>query len=480
MRWLRSFKVRLTLWYAASMAVILAVFSIGTYEIVEHRLENELDRQLRIDFDIIEAQLDASSSGEMQWSVVGAHGDEGFARLFAWFEVWSEPGELLLRHWPISESSIQNPLPRPQTSTLRFYSLAIQDQLPVRIMERPARVQGRGVIVRVLRDESDMHGTLRQIVDVFAFATPLCLLIAAMGGYALARHSLSPVTDMTARARHISSESLAARLPVSNPDDEIGQLAMVFNATLARLERSFSELKRFSADASHELRTPLTALRTVGELALQQPRDARDLQGAVESMLEEAQRLSDLTDAMLMLARLESGPIQGIGGIDLGAVVHEVKEALLVLAEAKHQSLELTAPIEPVQVQGEPVLLRHAVLNILHNAIRYSPEDSRVTMRVVQRDGRAVIEISDEGPGIPASLSEKVFERFYRADEGRSRAAGGQGLGLAIAKSIVDQHGGSIRLTSSKKGSTFRIELPASKCLKEPSGSRLLDTNKLR
>jgi two-component system OmpR family sensor kinase len=480
MRWLRSFKVRLTLWYAASMAVILAVFSIGTYEIVEHRLENELDRQLRIDFDIIEAQLDANSSGEMQWSVVGAHGDEGFVRLFAWFEVWSEPGELLLRHWPISESSIQNPLPRPQASTLRFYSLAIQDQLPVRIMERPARVQGRGVIVRVLRDESDMHATLRQIVEVFAFAMPLCLLIAAMGGYALARHSLSPVTDMTARARHISSESLAARLPVSNPDDEIGQLAMVFNATLARLERSFSELKRFSADASHELRTPLTALRTVGELALQQPRDACDLQGAVESMLEEAQRLSDLTDAMLMLARLESGPIQGIGGVDLGTLVHEVKEALWVLAEAKHQSIELKAPIEPVQVQGEPVLLRHAVLNILHNAIRYSPEHSRVTMRVVRRDGRAVIEISDEGPGIPASLSEKVFERFYRADEGRSRAAGGQGLGLAIAKSIVDQHGGSIRLTSSENGSTFRIELPASKCLKEPSGTRLLDTNKLR
>jgi signal transduction histidine kinase len=256
-RWKRgSLKLRLTFWYAVVTGIVLTVFAWVTYEIVEHRLGAELDRQLRIDFDLVEAQLDTDASGEIRWLVQGAHGDEGFARLSAWFEVWSENKQLLLRHWPVREADIKQPLAAPLGYSLRFYTVQLEPDLNVRLMERPARVHERGVVVRLFRDETDMRRTLQQIVEVFVLAMPLAVFLASFGGYFVARRSLAPVAAMAEQARTITSESLGERLPNRNPHDELGQLATVFNETLQRLENSFVELKRFTADASHELRTP--------------------------------------------------------------------------------------------------------------------------------------------------------------------------------------------------------------------------------
>ena len=221
----QSVKLRLTLWYAAAMFLVLAFFAVAVYEIVEHRLESELDRQLRIDFDLVEAELDLDEAGHVRWSVQGAHGDEGFARLFAWFEVWSEDGELLLRHWPVPEDDIKQSLPAPAGAALRFLDVELEEDLPVRLMERPARLRGRGVILRIFRDQSGMRQTLQQIVEVFALTLPFAVALASLGGYILARRSLMPVGAMAAQARRITSESLEARLPNANPHDEFGQLA---------------------------------------------------------------------------------------------------------------------------------------------------------------------------------------------------------------------------------------------------------------
>ncbi|HEU5137991.1 MAG TPA: ATP-binding protein [Steroidobacteraceae bacterium] len=457
----RSFKARLTIWYVVSMCVVLIVFAAITYEVVEHRLEAELDRQLRIDFDIVEAQLDVSEGGAFNWPVVGAHGDEGFARLFAWFEIWSEDGKLLLRHWPIPENAIHRPLATPAARSLKFYDVEIEENLPARIMERPARVQGRGVIVRIIRDASDTQQTLEQILEVFAFSLPLAAAVAAFGGYWLARRSLAPIARMSGEARQITSESLSARLPVANRHDEIGQLATVFNETLARLEGSFSELKRFSADASHELRTPLTALRAVGEAALQGGEDPKVLREAISSMLEEAQRLTELTDSLLMLARLEAGASVQMETLDLAEIVRSVRDTLGVLAEARRQQLTVGSAGTAVPITGNALLLRHALLNVIHNAIRYSPEDSLVHIELAVRGDRALLDVSDEGPGLTADLQEKVFDRFFRTDAARSRDTGGHGLGLAIAKSVVAKHRGTISIVSGRQpGTTFQIEIP--------------------
>jgi signal transduction histidine kinase len=250
---------------------------------------------------------------------------------------------------------------------------------------------------------------------------------------------------------------------VPNPYDELGQLATVFNATLARLENSFAELRRFTADASHELRTPLTALRAVGEAALRSDRgDPKSLREALSSMLEETRRLSDLVDALLLLARADTEKLlPSLQPIELAELVGEVRETLLVLAEEKSQRIEIAA--KNLVVRADRELLRLALLNLLHNAIRYSRKGTVICLRVKLREKAALVEVTDQGPGIAAEHHLKIFERFYRVDKGRSRASGGAGLGLSIARWAVERQGGRIELESGLgRGSLFRIVMPDS------------------
>lgn len=456
----RTLKLRLALWYAATTAVVLAVFIYFVFETVEHRLRAELDRQLRIDFDLVEAQLVANGDS-LNWPVQGAHGNEGFARLFAWFEVWSDSGQLLLRRWPVSEETIRQPLPSPKETTLVFYTAEMEGDLYVRIMERPARLTQGGVVIRLFRDESEMRHALEQIVEVSAMVLPLAVLLASLGGYLIAGRSFAPVASMAARARKITSQSLKDRLPNPNPHDELGQLAAVFNETLGRLENSFDELKRFTADASHELRTPLTALRTVGEVALRAPDGTPHLREAIGSMLEEAERLRDLTDSLLTLARMESSlaPV-ACEPVPLCDVTADVKASLDVLGAEKRQTIELASDGSPA-VPADRSLLRHALLNVVHNAIRYSPTDTKIVIRVSTTSQEAVIAVEDRGPGIAPEHQAKIFDRFFRVDPSRARVDGGYGLGLAIARHAMERQGGRIEVQSAPgQGTIFRLSLP--------------------
>jgi heavy metal sensor kinase len=267
---------------------------------------------------------------------------------------------------------------------------------------------------------------------------------------------------MAAAARRITSDSLSSRLPNPNPHDELGQLATVFNDTLQRIDSSFDALKRFTSDASHELRTPLTALRSVGEVALREERSSDELRETIGSMLEEAQHLNDLTDTLLLLARAESGrlPLHPERFL-LDDLVREVCERLEILATEKNQRLEIAAAPN-ISIEGDRVLLRQGITNLLHNAIRHGPPDSLISVITAIRGNEILIEIADQGPGIAPEHRGKIFERFYRIDKARSRADGGTGLGLAIAKLFVEQHGGRIELESrAVGGSCFRIVLPA-------------------
>jgi heavy metal sensor kinase len=430
-------------------------------QVVTHRLVQELDRQLRIDYDIIEGQVE-ESQGRLAWPVRGSHGEEGYARMFAWFEVWSEDGRVLLRHWPVPETEGHARLGPPAGQQLRFYSAEVEPGLFARIMERPGRVEHRDVILRILRDESGLRRTQHGLAEVFLVGLPLAVLLAVAGGWFVARRSLAPVGAMAARAREISASSLSQRLPVANPHDELGRLASVFNATLQRLENSFAELRRFAADASHELRTPLTALRAEGEVALNSAREPEQFRQNIGAMLEEAQRLQDLVDSLLTLARAEADqqPLNR-EPIEFGALTREVVESLRILADEKHQQLAVEAD-GVLSIAGDAALLRHALLNLVHNAIRYTPAGGRISVTCSRRDREAVVEICDTGEGIAPEHQAKVFERFYRVDKTRSRSEGGAGLGLAIAKLAVERHGGRIELESTPgKGSTFRVVLPA-------------------
>lgn len=456
----RSLKLRLAVWFTAVASGILLGLTPVVYGLIERRLHVEFDHQLRIDWNLIEAHLETDVTGRVQWRTESpaAPDSPGYAAM--WFDVWSG-SEALLRHWPESGAQIEQPPQTAKDQARPFYTIALNNGLPARTLEQAARIGEREVILRVFRDESGLHRTLREILIGFALGVPLAAVLAALGGYVMAGRMLKPIGVMAEQARHITSESLNQRLPNPNPHDELGQLATVFNETLQRLENSFESLKRFTADASHELRTPLTALRTVGEVALRDTGDAKAMRETVGSMLEEAQGLNDLIDSMLLLARVESGrsPLHR-ETVRLDELMAEVCDSVGVLAAEKRQEIKLAGETG-VAVSADRLLLRQAAMNILHNAIRYSPAGSKVSVRCFVRDADAVIEIADEGPGIAPEHQQKIFERFYRIDKARSRAEGGAGLGLAIAKFSVEQLRGSIELASEVgKGSCFRIVLP--------------------
>jgi signal transduction histidine kinase len=237
---------------------------------------------------------------------------------------------------------------------------------------------------------------------------------------------------------------------------------MVFNDMLARVHDSFEQLRRFTADASHELRTPLTAMRSVGEVALQKSLDPAAYRDVIGSMLEEVDRLTRLVESLLTLTRAESGRIPlAREVVDLGALAASVADYLRVLAEEKEQTLALVAAAQ-VNAECDPTILRQGLINLLHNAIKYTPDRGSIRVQVTKTlAGEAAIEVEDTGRGIPAVHQKQIFERFYRADQGRSRDSGGVGLGLAIARWAVEANGGRIELESEDdKGSLFRIVLP--------------------
>jgi heavy metal sensor kinase len=300
---------------------------------------------------------------------------------------------------------------------------------------------------------------LDEIVKVSALGFPLAITLAAIGGYLIATRSLRPLDAMARQARRISSESLSKRLPNPNPNDELGRLANVFNETLARLEASFAELQRFTADASHELRSPLTALRAVGEVALRDGNDAAVLRETIGSMLEEAQRLTDLVDALLTLARMDATKTDAAREkVNVAVLLNEIRDQFDVLANEKCQTISLISD-DDITVRADRTLLRLALVNLLHNAIQHGPTDSEISIMAVRSAHKIDISVKDDGPGIPPEYREKIFERFFRVDKARSRAQGGAGLGLAIAKQAVERNGGRIILeNSSDGGSVFRIQ----------------------
>lgn len=453
----RSLKFRLAVWFTAAASGILLGFTPAVYWLIEHRLQVELDRQLEIDWNLIEAHLEPDAAGGVRWKKDSPATPNSPGYAATWFDVWSNE-TVFLRHWPADGQPVEQP---PSARSHPFFTLQLAPGMPARAMEKPARIGGREVTLRVFRDESGLQRTLREILMGFGLGVPLAAMLSAFGGYLMAGWTLRPISAMTEQARRITSESLSQRLPNPNPHDELGQLAAVFNQTLQRLEDSFKSLKQFTADASHELRTPLTALRSVGEVALRHPGDAEALRDTLGSMLEEAQRLNDLVDSLLLLARFENGRVSlQLETLAPDEVVAEVGECLSILATEKQQVVEFVRSPGLV-VRSDRMLLRQVVMNVLHNAIRYSPTGSKVTIRSYPQGNDAVIAISDEGPGIAPEHQEKIFDRFYRLDQSRSQLAGGAGLGLAIAKMSLEQLGGSIEVESSLgRGSCFRISLP--------------------
>jgi len=453
----------MTLWYVLVLGFLLLAYAGGASLYLFYSLREQLDNDLSEDVDRVEGLLENTPDGMVALDSV--HHGEDEANMQRFVEVWSAEGALLYRS-PTLEGGALGGQPRSgaESNTQRSPStVRLADGTRVRMATSIHTVDGRRVFLRVAHSEQGLWQELEEFSSVLLVALPLALVLAGFGGFALARKALAPIDAMAHHAERISAERLNERLPIENPEDELGHLARAFNATLARLEAAFDQLRRFTADASHELRTPLTAIRSVGEVALQVPKSAAEYRDVIGSMLEETDRLTRLVDSLLTLSRADAGHIQmQQTDISLLGLAQEASSLVEVLAEEKQQRI-LVEGDPTLMVSGDRLILRQALVNLIDNAIKYSPAEAEILARVAAgKDSQLIVEVVDQGPGVSQEHQSRIFDRFYRVDSARSREWGGAGLGLAIARWAVEIHGGQITLESVEgRGSTFRVALPS-------------------
>lgn len=333
---------------------------------------------------------------------------------------------------------------------------------PVRMATVPVRMGARiPYLVQAGTSLEGVEAALQRARWILIALTPGVFLLALGGNWLVVGRALRRVDNLTRTALDIQSSNLQRRLQHEGPEDEIGRLARAFDQMIARLDRSFQQVRQFSADASHELKTPLTAIRGEAEVALMGEHDAAAYRQSLGSILESAERMSEIVDSLLLLARTDAGvELIRREPVELPGLVLEAMENLETLAARHGVTLDL-AEIEDVAVPGDALWLNQVVTNLLGNGIKYTPEGGRVTVSLRRRDGSAELEVRDTGIGIPAEHLPHIFDRFYRVDKGRARAAGGTGLGLSITHWAVEAHGGTITCDSRPgEGSTFRVRLP--------------------
>lgn len=452
-----SIRWRLTLWNTLALAVVLACFASLVYAMLQHALYEQTDRVLKAGLALLrgDPRVEADPDTRLRYWLEEFKEHQN---LFA--VVYLPDGTLQARTTELAEVSV----PRPPAGAGDRW--VYDERLPAigrqRVMAERMRLGGREFVVVLLAPLEAVDRELAEVRSVLLAAGPVALLLAGGLAYWLARKALAPMEGLRRSTDAVTADRLDQRLPVPNPHDELGRLTRTINAMIARLERSFAEVRRFTADASHELRTPLTALRTEIEVALSKPMSLEDHRVLLGNVLEELGRMSRLTDQLLTLSRRDAGVEQlAPVPVDLHSLVSGVVDALAPLADARGVRLRLDTE-GPVPVLGDEGRLRQVFINLLDNALKYTPEHGTVTVRVGRRGTDGTVIVADTGIGIPPEHLPHVFARFYRVDRARSRAEGGTGLGLSIARSIVAAHGGSIDLESKPgTGTTCTVTLPA-------------------
>jgi heavy metal sensor kinase len=462
-----SVRVQLTLWYAAAVTVVLALFAAGAFVLLRQGLYREIDRQLESDFKVADEIIESAVRAGNLVPDHEALAPEQAAK-WRWLEIWATDGRLLYTNPEDRAIDLPHVPQAPPADAFGPASVVLNRDGRARVLSRPFTFLGRTAVIRVIRSEEGIAYELEYFLIGLLVLLPVGVAVAGLGGYALARRALMPVADMADRVCTITAERLGERLEIQNRDDEFGRLAAVFNDTLARLEASFAQLKQFTADVSHELRTPLTAIRSVGEIGLRERRTDTEYREIIGSVLEEADRLSRLVDSLLTVSRGDSQLIRMHPEVfDAGALVRDVVECLGVLAEEKHQPITIDARPH-VLVKADRLVLRHAVMNVMDNAIKYSEPRSAIHLSVAEGPDTVSIDIADRGVGIAPEHLDKIFDRFYRVDRAR-QTSGGAGLGLAIARWAVEANNGRIEVSSERgKGSRFRIIVPG-----QASGTRV-------
>jgi len=473
-------RVRLTAWYSAVLAVVLVVVCASTYFIVRQTSMQRTDADLAALADSFVVTFQAELADEQNGGAAAVlsaarqamieHRSNNDA-----FVVLDPGGAVIATSNDIaSPAALDKRLARVlQSDEFRQLEKSAQDKdadlrtmggSRHRVYSRHVKANEQTLLLMILHSLHAQNETLEAIWGTFAWMILLGLLLAGTGGYILARKSLAPVVAMGAQARRIGATNLHERLPVQNANDELGQLATIFNDLLNRLDESFERQRRFIADASHELRTPLAILRGEAEVALSQKgRTAEDYLESLRILHEETSRLIKIVEDLFTLTRADSGQYRlAPQDVYLEEVAAECAHSVRTLAREKNIELKVDAGSECL-LQGDPDLLRRMILNLLDNAIKYTAPGGQVEIACRAGAEGCEVHVKDTGTGIPAELQSRVFERFFRVDQARSRVGndGGAGLGLSIAQWIAEAHHGRLELAhSDARGSHFAVYLP--------------------
>lgn len=322
---------------------------------------------------------------------------------------------------------------------------------------------GRRFLVEVGSSLEPIEALLHRLILLLGLTLATMLVVATSGGYFLVRRALAPVVKIAGSAEQITLHNLKERLPVAETGDELERLSVSLNHMIARLEDALQHNRRFIADASHELRTPLTIMRGELESIVDEAQFAPEAQRTAASVLEEVERLARIVEGLFAVSRLDAGEAQKEWvQFDLAMLATSTAEQMCLLAEDKNIAISTFAP-RPVAVEGDRARLKQVIVNLLDNAIKYTPDGGKIRLSVAAVNGKAILEVEDNGIGIPASAQPHIFERFFRVDKARSREMGGAGLGLSIVKSICAAHGGRVDFQSTEgAGSRFKVEFPLS------------------
>lgn len=461
----RALHVRLILWHTLLVAAITLVFGAYTYFSMSRYLVSSLDDTL-----LRRARQIAADAG-------GRLGEAANETLIGQIEMLYAPeandrfirltrgdGSVLYTSGTPRDLSFDPSLVAAVNDSVRAHrgEDALGDhrlRIAAVVVPRPGTAQK--LIVEVGQSDSQIQNELDGLAKTLLIGLPIPLLLAGWGAYLLVERALSPVTRIMDAAEDITLHNLSRRLPVPATGDKLEHLTRALNGMIARLDESFQQASRFTADASHELRTPLTIMRGELESILQQKHLPEDLREGVAAVLEETERLAHITEGLLAIARLEAGEAKiAQCTFDLGALAVATAEQMQLLADEKSIALRVSAG-ESVLVDGDPARIKQVIVNLLDNAVKYTPAEGAVDLRVRTAGEDALLEVEDTGIGIEEQHLPHIFERFYRADKMRSRAQGGTGLGLAIVRSICVAHNGDVGVKSKPgKGSLISVRLP--------------------
>lgn len=462
---IHSLRFRMTAWYAGLLMGALLSFGVSVYLGLERYLDWTLAETLSSECRTIGTKLLSQfAQKNTEWlkaEIDEAYAPEVNARFIRVYR--EETGVIYLSGAPKDGAFDPSQIPYPsgsRSNAVRRIRLATGQQLLINDMSFTTS-DGSRFLVESGMPYHQIELVLHGLLVTLAVYTPLLVFLAIAGGYWLMRRSLQPIDEITKRAEGITSTNLSKRLPVIRTGDELERLSAALNRMITRLDEAFQHINRFSADASHELRTPLTILQLELEGIANHPALCTSLEDQVGSALEETHRMSRIVESLLTISRLDAGETKlDKLPLDFAGLVHSTSMEMKILAQEKSIALRTLAG-DDVWVRGDRTRLQQIVVNLIDNAIKYTLEGGTVQVCVKAEGTTAILEIEDNGIGIPARAIPHVFERFFRVDKARSRASGGAGLGLSIVKAICAAHGGDVQVSSEEgRGTCFRVSLP--------------------